>query len=388
MERKSSPVSPATSRNPSPVKSPRREACTELPTLDNASSPLPQRIARRSGQFFKRLTLPLFQDSPPQDGAPAVLVREHQATEKPAAPEEVNTPRTERRRLAGLGRTKTANVQNPKRLNKSLRSFVLDQHTERALKLSQHRLPSVAELQAQIGEEIERLQHKIDQLKAIQAEYEEPTPLRRDGPLTEAIELMLQPVVERQVLEQCVQAIHCSAQSWPTQAGGRKLDLAQLSPEQVSTLCATIASQTIVAQRLLHNLPEGFADMGAALLKRMNQAFPDLVEANFRVIAGGLVLRSLMGPFHSLAAATLGVPKKGGEKGSEKAAEKQGKGKAVDLSGLSPYINFCNDVMVSFVNGSAVHGLEAMPAELQNAIAAAGAAIRADMQRVVTATGL
>lgn len=387
MERKSTPVSPARSRNPSPVKSPRREACAELPTADNAS-PLRQRITRSSEQLFKRLTFPLFQDAPGPDEGSAVVVKPHQATEKPAAPEEVNTPRTERRRLAGLGRTKTASVQKPKRLRKSLRNFVLAQHAQRALKLSQHKLPSVAELQAQIGEEIERLQHKIDQLKAMQAEYEDPSPLRRDGPLTVAIELMLQPVVERQVLEQCVQAIHCSAQPWPTQAGGRKLDLAQLSPEQVSTLCATIASQTIVAQRLLLNLPEGFADMGAALLKHMNQAFPDLVEANFRVIAGGLVLRSLMGPFHSLAAATLAVPKKGGEKGSEKAAEKHGRDKAVDLSSLSPYINFCNDVMASFVNGSAVHGLEAMPAELQKAITAAGAAIRADMQRVVTATGL
>ena len=116
---------------------------------------------------------------------------------------------------------------------------------------------------AQLKREADTKDAEIEQLKAMQAEYEDPSPLRRDGPLTVAIELMLQPVVERQVLEQCVQAIHCSAQPWPTQAGGRKLDLAQLSPEQVSTLCATIASQTIVGAELVS--PSGSAHSTVAV---------------------------------------------------------------------------------------------------------------------------
>lgn len=381
MERNSKPTSaatsPTTSRNPSPTKTLRRESSTEPP---KAESPLRGRISRESGRFLKLLTSSLFQDAPPGDGGSPVLVEEHPTEPNAARSDKTRTPRSERRLSAALGIGKTQTAPKPKRLKKALLSFVLLMHNERARTLPQQNLPSLPELRAQIGQEIQRLQLKVDRLKRQQAEYEQPSPLRRDSPFTSVIEALLLPVVERHVLEQCVQAIHASPDPWPTQAGGRKLDFKQLAPEQVGILCATIASQAIVAQRLLQHLPEGFADLGAALLEQMNQAFPEDTEANVRVIAGGLVLRSLMAPFNAMAAAALGA--------KPIAGEKSGKSKAVDLSGLSPYINFCNEVLASFVNGSALSGLELMPEELQKAIAAAGEALVADMQRVVAPAAL
>src|SRR5690606_5481381 len=148
--------------------------------------------------------------------------------------EQSRTPRSERRLSGALGLTKTQKPAQPKRLKKALHNFVWRLHTERALKLQQPNLPSLPQLRAQIGEEIQGLKLKVDRLKDKQAESEQPSPLRRDSPSAMAVEAVPIPVVGRQVLEQSVQAIHAAPEAGPAQAGGKMLDDKQLAPEQVA----------------------------------------------------------------------------------------------------------------------------------------------------------
>ena len=375
MERKSLPlpVTPPPSRNPSPVKSARRNTQADLPPLTN-TSPLRQRIKRSSGQFIQRLTSPRFRGAPGPDDAGPLTIQEQPRPESATASPTKDSPRKVRSAHAGLGLTKTPTRLKPKQARKLLHTAVRSQLADRGAVLKPLSLPDI---QTQMTEKIAQLSTKINGLKSKGSAYDHPDPLRKDGPLSEGIEALLMPVVERHLLEQCVQAIQFSPEPWPTQPGGSKLDFSRLSPEQVQTLCKTIADQAMLAQRLLLNLPEGFAQMGAEALAHMDQAFPEHTDTNRRVITGGLVFRSLMAPFSALARATLAPPTLSGDKA--------GKSGAPDgLQNLSPYIKFCSEVLNSFLSGAPLRAWDTMPPALQQAIEGAGRSVKDELPRAVT----